>query len=134
MPIGTLIARGYDKREIFSTTAFNIDNGAGATIDDTLIVPSFDIVVVSARIEYTTETAGTVAGANAKIGTSVGGAEIVAATAYTNSATVGSTTAMVLTSPNYLVKAGTPIIVRHTGIATTAAGVARVVIEIEAAN
>jgi hypothetical protein len=59
----------------------------------------------------------------------VGGSEIVAATAYGNAATVGSTTAMTLVATT--VAAGTPVIVRHTGVAAVQAGQAHVEIEYE---
>ena len=103
---------------------FNIDNGNGTTIDDCIMYTSRPIRLHAARIVYTTETAGTVASANAKIGTTVGGAEIVAATAYENSKTVGTATAMTLVIT--YVAASTMVSVRHTGIASTAAGEAYV--------
>jgi len=106
---------------------FNIDNGAATTIDDTVLVPKRPITIRNAHIIYTTETAGTVAGANAKIGVTIGGAEIVAATAYANGATVGAKTAMTLVDP--AVAIDEPVLVRHTGIAATAAGEAYVEIE-----
>lgn len=105
----------------------NIDNGAGTTIDHCIFRPDIAITIREARIVYDTETAGTVAGANAKLGTTVGGAELVAATAYTNSATVGSVTAMTLVSA--AVAKDTPILFRHTGIAVTAAGEAHIEID-----
>lgn len=106
---------------------FDIDNGAGTTIDDVILRPAVAITITAARIVYTDATTGTVAGANAKIGTTVGGAEVVAATAYENTKTVGSTTSMTIASG--AVAANTPVIVRHTGIAATAAGMAYVEIE-----
>ena len=106
---------------------FNLDNGSGTTIDDCVARLSQAITITAARIVYTTETAGTVAAGNAKIGTTVGGAELVAATAYENSKAVGTATSMTLASS--AVAANTPIIVRHTGVAATAAGEAFVEIE-----
>ena len=106
---------------------FNLDNGAGTTIDDVLMVPTAAITITAARIVYVDATSGVVAAGNAKIGTTVGGAEIVAATAYGDTKAVGATTAMVIVSG--AVAAGTPVIVRHTGVAATAAGQA--VVEIE---
>ena len=103
-----------------SSVWFNLDNGAGTTVDDVLLVPDVDITILSAKIVYVDATTGTVAAGNAKIGTTVGGAEIVAATAYGNTATVGSTTAMTLVAPK--VTAGTMVSVRHTGVAVTQAG------------
>lgn len=100
--------------------AFNIDNGAGTTIDAVLIRHPRPILIVACRIVYEDATVGTAAAGNAKVGTTVGGAEIVAATAYTNAATVGSTTAMTIVDGK--VAAGTPVLVRHTGVAVTVAG------------
>lgn len=120
----TYISRGRDKVKTVKSQIFNIDNGAGTTIDECIIRATKRLKILGARIVYDTETAGTVAGASLQVGTTVGGAEIVAATNYTNSKTVGATTAMTLVTDD--VAANTPIIVRHTGIATTAAGQAHV--------
>lgn len=106
---------------------FNIDNGSGTTIDDVLLVPTSAITITAARIIYVDATTGTVAAGNAKIGSTLGGAEIVAATAYENTKAVGTTTAMTIVDG--AVAAATPVFVRHTGIAATAAGQA--VVEIE---
>lgn len=125
----TYIPRGEGRRQIARSRLFNIDNGAGTTIDDTILRHSQAISIKTARIVYATETAGTVAGANASIGSTAGGAEFVAATAYTNSAAIGATTAMVLKAAASFVAALTPILVRHTGIAATALGEAYVEIE-----
>lgn len=106
---------------------FNLDNGAGATIDRVILRPSAAVTIRAARIVYTDATSGTVAAGNAKIGTTVAGAEIVAATAYENAKAVGTATAMTIVSG--AVAANTPVIVRHTGVAATAAGFAHVEIE-----
>ena len=106
---------------------FNIDNGAGTTIDDVLLKPSKAITITAARIIYVDATTGTVAAGNAKIGITLGGAEIVAATAYENTKAVGTSTAMTIVSG--AVAAGGSVFVRHTGIAVTAAGQA--VVEVE---
>jgi hypothetical protein len=122
--------RGFDSGAALGqarSTWFNIDNGAGTTIDDVILRPAVPIVVTAARIVYVDATTGTVAAGNAKIGTTVGGAEIVAATAYENTKAVGTVTAMTIVAG--AVAANTPIIVRHTGIAATAAGQAYVEIE-----
>jgi hypothetical protein len=68
-----------------------------------------------------------VAGASVKVGTTVGGVDLVAATNLENSKAVGTATALALASA--AVAANTPICVRHTGIAATAAGKYRVHIE-----
>jgi hypothetical protein len=106
---------------------FNLDNGAGATIDDVILCADEAITILSARIVYVDATSGTVAAGNAAVGTTVGGAEIVAATAYGNSKAVGSYTDLTLVAT--AVPANTSVFVRHTGVATTAAGQAYVQIE-----
>jgi hypothetical protein len=103
---------------------FDLDNGAGVTVDELLLVAPVDLVILDARIIYDGATTGTVAAGNAKIGTTAGGAEVVAATAYEDGVAVGSDTAMTLVEET--VPAGTPIFVRHTGVAATQAGTAAV--------
>ncbi|MGH9257355.1 MAG: hypothetical protein ACRD3C_22575 [Vicinamibacterales bacterium] len=100
--------------------AFNLDNGAGTTIDAVLLRPTRPIRITACRILYEDATSGTVAGGSAAVGTTVGGAQIVAATNYENAKAVGTTTAMTVVSG--AVAAGTPVLVRHTGVAVTQAG------------
>lgn len=128
MPLSTLIGR-TEKRSanLAKSQIFNIDNGAGTTIDETVIRPDRPFRLIAARIVYDTETAGTVAGANMRLGVAVGGATVAASTAYTNSSVVGATTAVTLLLWEFA--ANTPIIVRHTGIAATAAGQAHLELE-----
>ncbi len=106
---------------------FNIDNGAGTTIDDVLTLSEFPVTIRRAQIVYTVETTGTVSAGNARVGTAVAGVEVVASTAYGNTASVGTTTAMVLVETR--LPADTMLVVRHTGVAATAAGVAYVEVE-----
>lgn len=122
---GSLVG-GATRRFAF-TEAFDLDNGAGTTIDRVILRPSVAITIQSARIVYEDATSGTVAAGNARIGTTVGGSEIVAATSYENSKAVGTVTAMTLVSS--AVAANTPICVRHTGVGATQAGRAHVEIE-----
>lgn len=122
--------RGYDSGPALSTVRsriFDLDNGAGTTVDDAILRSEAAITVTGARIVYTGATTGTVAAGNVKIGTTVGGAEIVAATAYGNAAAVGTVTAMTLVAT--AVAASGPIFVRHTGVAATQAGEAYVELE-----
>jgi hypothetical protein len=107
---------------------FNLDNGSGTTIDDVLLSTSVPITILAARIVYVDVTSGTVAAGNAKIGTAVGGAEIVAATAYGNSKAVGTTTELTLVAGANRISSGS-VFVRHTGVAATAVGQAYVEIE-----
>lgn len=115
------------KRETARSVWFNLDNGAGTTSDDVILRPSQAITITAARIVYVDATTGTVAGGSAQIGTTVGGTEIVAATNYENTKTVGTSTAMTIVAG--AVAANTPVIVRHTGVAAVQAGQA--VVEIE---
>lgn len=122
--------RGYDTGPVLvpaRSMRFDLDNGAGTTVDDVVLRPDVPIVITAARAVYTDATTGTVAGATFKIGTTVGGAEIVAATAYENAKAVGTKTDGVIVAG--AVPAGTPVIVRHTGIAAVAAGQAYIEIE-----
>lgn len=123
------VSRGDGRRQIAKSVWFNLDNGSGTTIDDVILYCSQPVLIKAARIVYVDATTGTVAGGNAKIGTTVGGAEIVAATAYGDTATVGSVTAMTVIASAARVAANTMISVRHTGVATTQAGQAYVEIE-----
>lgn len=114
-------------RQIARSIEFDLDNGAGTTIDTTVMLPAHALTITAARIVYDDATTGTVAAGNARVGTTVGGSEIVAATAYGNTKTVGSTTAMTIVSG--AVAASTMVVVRHTGVAATQAGKAHVELE-----
>ena len=127
MPVDPLYKSPNAKYKIARSQEFDIDNGAGTTVDDCILRHSKAVIIYSARIVYSNATTGTVAAGTAQIGTTVGGAEIVAATAYGNSQAVGTKTALTLVEDD--VAADTPLIVRHTGIAATAAGKAYVEIE-----
>ena len=98
----------------------NIDNGAGTTLDEALFnVGSKGGQIVRVYALYN-EAAGTIAGANFKLGSSAGGAQYVAATAYTDSAAVGAVTSATLVEDT--IPANGTVFLRHTGIATTALG------------
>ena len=114
-------------RLVARSRLINIDNGAGTTIDEAFMYHSRAIRLLKAFVLYTTETAGTVAAATVQIGTTVGGSDVVAATAYGNGATVGTVTALVLAKNE--IPANTMISVRHTGVAATALGEAYIVLE-----
>lgn len=123
------IPRGEGRRQIARSQWFNLDNGAGTTIDDVILRHTQAVKIVAARIVYVDATTGTVAAGTAGIGTTVGGVELVAATNYENTKAVGTTTAMTLKAAADRVAALTPIIVRHTGVAVTQAG--QSIVEIE---
>ncbi len=125
----TYIPRGAGQRQIAKSVWFNLDNGSGVTIDDVILRHTQHISIKAARIVYVDATTGTVAAGSAGIGTTVAGVELVAATNYENTKAVGTTTALTLKAAAAFVAAGTPIIVRHTGVAVTQAGQA--VVEIE---
>lgn len=98
----------------------NIDNGAGTTLDEALFnVGPKGGQLVRVYAIYN-EAAGTVAAANFKLGSAAGGAQYVAATAYTDSAAVGAVTSATLVEDT--IPANGTVFLRHTGIATTALG------------
>lgn len=116
------VARGNQRyMHLMTPAAFNIDNGAGTTADYQLCNLQFDAYVVSVRAIYSeaTDTAGA-ASANFKLGTSAGGATIVAATALEAAKAIGATTSGTVLA-DYL-PANTTLWVRHTGVATTEVG------------
>lgn len=123
------IPRGAAQRHVARSKAFNLDNGAGATLDDVILRHSQPISIKAARIVYSDATSGTVAAGSVAVGTAVGGAQLVAATNYANAQAVGAQTALTLTTAAQRIAANTPICVRHTGVATTQAGEAYVEIE-----
>ena len=127
MPVLPLYKSPNAKIKTLRSEIFDLDNGAGTTVDSVMGLFTRPVQLLTARIIYTDATTGTVAAGNAKIGTTVGGAEVVTATAYGNAATVGTKTAMTLLVAS--VAANTMITARHTGVASTQAGKAYVEIE-----
>lgn len=105
----------------------NIDNGAGTTTDEVL----FNSGPKGARLTRVyflyEEIAQTVAAGNFKLGVAVGGATLVAATAYTDSAAIGAVTEATIAQDK--VPANTTVWLRHTGIASTATGTGKVCVE-----
>jgi hypothetical protein len=107
----------------FATTReiFNIDNGGGTTADQIILVPVVPITIVAARVVYTEATgASGAASATVQLGTTIGGVDIVAATALEVSKDIGAVTE--LTIANGAVAADELVAVRHTGVAATVAG------------
>lgn len=115
------IARGNQRVIVLRSIEFNIDNGAGTTLDDQLANLPFDAYVLDVRAIYTeaTDTAGA-ASANFKLGVAAGGATIVAATALAAAKAIGATTPAAIVA-DYL-PANTTLWARHTGVATTEVG------------
>src|SRR5690242_3977575 len=105
----TYIPRGEGKRQVARSVWFNLDNGSGTTIDDVILYCAQPISIKAARIVYVDATAGTVAAGSVAVGTTVGGTELVAATNYENSKTVGSVTALTLTAAAARVAANTMV-------------------------
>lgn len=106
---------------------FDLDNGSGTTIDAVIMGLSKAVTISAARIIYTDATSGTVAAGSIKVGTTVGGVDIIAATNYANAQAVGQRQALTLASA--AVAANTSLFVRHSGVAATQAGKAFVEIE-----
>lgn len=122
MPSKTpFLARGNQRVRTVKSVEFNIDNGAGATVDDVLFNFPYDVYLTDVRAVYTvaTDTAGA-ASANFKLGVAAGGATLVAATALTAAKAIGGTT--VATIVLDYVPANTTCWVRHTGVASTEVG------------
>lgn len=123
MPASTHTMRGRQVTLLCqSPLSQNIDNGAGTTADQLLAVFPYPVYVTHVRAIYTEACDAGVSGANFKVGTTIGGAEICTATAYTASAAVTASTAGTMAATKVLVPAGTGIYARHTGVATTVAG------------
>lgn len=106
---------------VITPAAFNVDNGAGTTVDYQLGNFPFDCYIQDVRAIYSeaTDTAGA-ASANFKLGVAAGGATLVAATALEAAKAIGATTVATIAS-DYL-PANTTLWVRHTGVATTEVG------------
>lgn len=115
------------RTKILVTEEINIDNGSGTTVDYLMLVTDRPITITNAWIFYTeaTDTAGA-ASATVQIGTSVAGAQIVAATNLAVSKAIGARTALTLVARK--IAAEGMLIVRHTGIAATEAGKYKVVV------
>lgn len=106
---------------------FNLDNGSGTTVDEALFKASSRGARLVRVYALYDEACQTVAGGNFKLGSAVGGAGYVAATAYTNSAAIGDQTAAVIVAD--AVPANGTVFVRHTGVAATQTGTAKIVVE-----
>lgn len=116
------IARGAQANRIYKSQIFNIDNGAGTTIDDCAFYLDQPVEIIAIRPIYTeaTDTTGA-ASANYKVGTTAGGVDIVAATALEVSKAVGAAGAKA-TLVTSKFPAETTLFIRHTGVATTEVG------------
>ena len=127
MPVDPLYKSPNAKRKIVCSESFNLDNGAATTIDRVLMRNSKALKLYAARIVYEDATTGTVAAGTIQLGLTVGGATLIAATAYENSKAVGAATTLTLLITD--VAADTPLFVRHTGVAATQAGQAHLELE-----
>lgn len=120
----TATARNY---LTLKSSSFDLDNGAGTTIDEILCKMPFAITLRAARVVYDDAQTGTVAAGNIKLGGSVGDGAYIAATSYENTKAVGTSTACtILTSA---VAADQALFVRHTGVAATQAGKAHLEVD-----
>lgn len=109
-------------RTLFRTPAVqNVDNGNGTTADQVLFNSGpTGVRLLRVYALYATEQAGTIAAANFKLGVAAGGATLVGATAYENSKAIGATTEGTILVD--VVAPNTTVWVRHTGVASSAAG------------
>lgn len=113
---------------VLRTQAFNLDNGAGTTVDEVVIDNGGRSGRIVRAYALYNEATQTVAGGNWKIGIVAGGATLVAATAYEDSKAVGDITEGAILLGGY-VPAGEEIFVRHTGVGATQTGTANICIE-----
>ena len=128
MARGTYISRGRQERNHAMSKEFNIDNGNGTTDDDCILHCNTGIEIKSAKIVYTEQTdSGDASSAHVKVGTTVGGVDVVAQTALGNAAAANSETALTLVDPK--INAGESVWVRHTGVASTQVGKYKIAIE-----
>jgi hypothetical protein len=114
---------------IVRSQTFNIDNGAGTTVDEVLFDTGGRACRLLRAYALYQEATQTVAAGNFKLGVAVGGATLVAATAYEDSKAIGVVTEGVVLIDGYI-PAGEELWVRHTGIAATATGTATIVVEV----
>ena len=119
---GTYISRGKQKYQIVrNLDTIDIDNGSGTTADYLLLYAPDDIILVDAHVVYVTATDTTgAAAATVSIGTTVGGIDIVAASALEAAKAIGAVTKLTLAATS--VAAGSTMFIRHTGIASTEVG------------
>jgi len=116
------IARGNQRAmHMITPAAFNVDNGAGTTVDYQLCNLPFDAYLQDVRAIYSeaTDTTGA-ASANFKLGVTAGGATLVGATALEAAKAIGATTIATIASD--FLPANTTLWVRHTGVASTEVG------------
>lgn len=117
--VGSKLAANARKNTAKSVN-FDLDIGSGSTADDVIIVPKTAITITEARVVPTKATIGASGSAgNVRIGTSVGGSQISGSAGLVEGA-VGVEQILALASG--AVTAGSPVIVRHTGVAATVAG------------
>jgi len=94
------IARGNQRTlHMITPAAFNVDNGAGTTVDYQLCNLPFDAYIQDVRAIYSeaTDTTGA-ASANFKLGVAAGGATLVGATALEAAKAIGATTTATIAS------------------------------------
>lgn len=118
--------RARSPLRVWHSESFDLDNGAGTTVDRAIRF-EHDVTLVTARIMFEDATTGTVAAGNMRLGTSVGGSEIAAAVAYGDGLAVGVSLGLTLLVT--AITAGTSIYIRHTGVAATQAGRAHLQLE-----
>lgn len=118
------------KRRHMMSKEFDIDVGAGTTVDDLMLHTTVGITPIAAQVVYTEQTdSGDASGATIQLGTTKGGSNIVAATNLENAKAVGSKTALTLGSGVDDVPANGNVWARLTGIAATQVGKFKVDLE-----
>jgi hypothetical protein len=126
---GSKLAAPAQRKTLRGPTVWDIDAGGSTTYDEVLMVPSTAITITKVRAIYSDATTGAITAANFKLGTSANGTQIVSAAngALEASKTVGQYSDFTISSG--AVAANTPVWVRYSAIAATAAGKVQIQIE-----
>ena len=123
------MAKSYfrQRRILVKSAQFNLDNGNGTTVDEVLVNSGILPIRLVRVYALYNEACGTVAAGTFAVGIAAGGATLVAATNYVNSAAIGDVTEATIVKDG--IPKNTTIWVRHTGVGATQAGTAAVCLE-----
>ena len=114
------VNRGKDKTNIVKSQIFNYDAGAGASIDECVLLSPRAVKLLSANMVEDLETGGTLTSTAVMLGTTVAGVDIVASVVLYSALPVGSKQPLTLLKT--IIPPNTMICIRLTAIAATVAG------------
>jgi len=121
------VNRGRNKNQQVISQEFNIDNGAGTTVDEMVAYFPTAVTIQGVYAVYTEATDSSMGAATLKVGTAAGGVQVVAAYTHLESQAIGTAKTMTLVESKFV--GGTKLWVRHTGIAATQVGKYHVIVE-----